>query len=310
MGFRRVLIGSVVLLTCLTTGATAGAAVLNLPTLHWPTIGLHRAIESDPPLPEATPPDSAPEPAPTPDPDPIPAPAPSPITAPTPAPIPAPAPTPAPIPAPPPAPVPAPTPTPAPTTNLPQPLYSLPTKNREVVITFDDGPGPYTTAILKILATEKVPAAFFWIAGNKQVSLAADVLSLGHQLGSHTMTHLKLTGADAKVQLDELTRSQQVLAAAAKEKITYFRPPYGAYNADTQAVASGLGLTLVLWNVDSRDWALAAHPEQIIPGVMQQVKPGSIILLHERAQTVQTLPDLIEALREAGYTFRLLPAGG
>jgi peptidoglycan/xylan/chitin deacetylase (PgdA/CDA1 family) len=191
----------------------------------------------------------------------------------------------------------------------PKPLYQVPTKTREVVLTFDDGPSSYTAPLLQILAEEKVHAAFFWIGGSKGLTRATDVLAQGNQLGSHTMTHVKLTTVTSQILLDELTRSQELLRGASKAEILYFRPPYGSYNAETLKAARDLGMTVVLWNVDSRDWALADHPEQIIPGVMQQVKPGSIILLHERAQTVKILPDLIKILRDAGYTFRLLPAG-
>ncbi|MDB4897766.1 MAG: polysaccharide deacetylase [Firmicutes bacterium] len=72
--------------------------------------------------------------------------------------------------------------------------------------------------------------------------------------------------------------------------------------------AKALGLTVVMWDVDSRDWDLAAHPEQIVPNVMSHVRSGSIILLHERSQTVKVLPQLIKALRAAGYSFQALPA--
>lgn len=187
-----------------------------------------------------------------------------------------------------------------------KPVYRLQGAAMEVAITFDDGPSAYTQSIAAILKQEQVPAAFFWIAGSKRLDLSKELIAQGFQIGSHTISHVKLTGLDFAAQQSELARSQKALHDASQADIHLFRPPYGAYNADTLKASEDLGLSVILWNVDSRDWDLAAHPEQIVPGVMKQVKPGSIILLHERAQTLQVLPDLIRSLRDAGYTFKPL----
>ncbi|MFB5084054.1 hypothetical protein H9Q17_07845, partial [Symbiobacterium thermophilum] len=89
--------------------------------------------------------------------------------------------------------------------------------------------------------------------------------------------------------------------------VRFFRPPYGEHDRQIREIAAARGMSTVLWTVDSRDWALADDPEQIVANVLQQVKPGALILIHERAQTLAVLPDLIRALREAGYTFIPLP---
>jgi peptidoglycan/xylan/chitin deacetylase (PgdA/CDA1 family) len=189
-----------------------------------------------------------------------------------------------------------------------KPLYRLPTDQRQIVLTIDDGPSAFTPAILKILAENQVPAVFFWIGGNKGLDMAAEVIKQGHQVGSHTWSHPVLTKLDAAGQHDQLVRAQEALRKGAGAEIPFVRPPYGSQNADTLKIAAELKQTVVLWNVDSRDWALADHPEQIVPNVLSQVKPGSIILMHERAQTVQVLPDLIKRLKAEGYTFQSLPA--
>lgn len=193
-------------------------------------------------------------------------------------------------------------------TPLTAPLYRLNPDRPEVVLTFDDGPGAYTAQILDILAAEGVPAAFFWLSGNiGGLHHAKDVIAAGHQLGSHSVGHPQLTRLSATAVAWEIEHSQAILADAAGQPIVLFRPPYGAYNRDIVAMTAAAGMATVMWDVDPRDWDRASHPHEIVPAVMAGVRPGSIILLHERRQTVAILPDLIAALREAGYSFRLLP---
>jgi peptidoglycan-N-acetylglucosamine deacetylase len=186
------------------------------------------------------------------------------------------------------------------------PLRRLATQERAVVLTFDDGPGRYTDQIAAVLHDAGVPAVFFWIGANVTEPALGSILARGHQVGSHTMTHARLTQVPEERLLAELSESKRVLAAGGRE-VRYFRPPYGAYNERTLSAASELSLKVVLWDVDSRDWELNQRPEQIVQNVLERVRPGSIILLHERAQTLDALPRLIAALREAGYAFRPLP---
>lgn len=192
-------------------------------------------------------------------------------------------------------------------THAGKPIFRLPDNRREVVLTFDDGPGAQTHAILAILAAEKVPAAFFWIAGSADPQVARDVVSQGHQLGTHTMNHANLTTLTRSGREAELTDSVAVLKSASGRDVTYCRPPYGAWNDATLQAAQEHGLSVVLWNVDARDWEPNRSPDQILETVLQEVRDGSIILLHERPQTVQVLPRLIRTLRSRGYSFVRLP---
>lgn len=184
-----------------------------------------------------------------------------------------------------------------------QPIHRLPPGRRDIVLTFDDGPSQFTQAILEILATEKVPAAFFWIAGANGIEMAESVVAQGHQLGTHTVDHLRLTAVGRQEQHRNLADSVALLELAGRQPVSLMRPPYGAWNEDTLLAAQELGLTTVLWSVDSRDWELPGQPHQIVANVLAQVQEGAIILLHERAQTVEALPQIIRALRAQGYTF-------
>ena len=189
----------------------------------------------------------------------------------------------------------------------PEPVYRLQTGAREVVLTIDDGPSHLTEQFLEVLAAEDVPAVFFWITGSRRLPLAAEVVGRGHQLATHTITHARLTRLDPEEAAAQISGSKAALEEAAGTPLRFFRPPYGDHDRLIRETAAAHGLATVLWTVDSRDWALADDPDQIIANVMAEVKPGAIILIHERPQTLDVLPGLIRALREAGYTFVPLP---
>lgn len=189
-------------------------------------------------------------------------------------------------------------------------FYRIPAQERNVVLTIDDGPGPYTEAILEVLRRERVPAVFFWLGGNRYgIHHAATAVADGHMVANHSMTHPRLPELGADGQQREIGEAQRILSEVSGRPVQYFRPPYGAYNAETIRIAREAGMQVALWSVDSRDWALESDPPQIIRNVMAGVHPGAIILLHERKQTLAVLPELIQSLRREGYRFVLLPGG-
>lgn len=312
MGIRRVWIGALIGVTGVAVMALAvapgrvGAAVhwvyKDLPAVsrhEWLTQKLASAGRMAGPVVEPAP---APVPAPVPRPQLHPQPFPEPGTKHEPQTAPEPEPTPPPAPAPIPGPAPAPTPAPGTAGIGAQPLRRVAVGEKPVVLTFDDGPSLYTQQLANILKAEQIPAAFFWIGANTEPGQPAELTGQGFQLGSHTMTHARMTTLTPDGQRSELSGSVKALG-----EVSYFRPPFGAYSPEVIQSAKALGLTTVMWDVDSRDWELGQHPEQIVPNVMSHVRSGSIILLHERPQTVKVLPELIKALRAAGYSFTALP---
>ncbi|WCK56521.1 polysaccharide deacetylase family protein [Aneurinibacillus sp. Ricciae_BoGa-3] len=184
--------------------------------------------------------------------------------------------------------------------------------NKTVYLTFDDGPGPYTKAIAAILQKNHAHGSFFWIG--KQVT--DELGQFGHQMieqgdiiGSHTMQHTALGKENAAAQKKDLTQTAEYIGKKINNKVVYFRPPYGSVNQDTKKLSKQLGQFLVFWEVDSLDWSLAHKPEKILSNIEKdKVKPGDIILMHERKQTAEMLPKVIDYLRNKGYNFAALPA--
>ena len=166
-----------------------------------------------------------------------------------------------------------------------------------------------TERLLDIFSEFEVRATFF-VNGNslaERPDVGRRFVAAGHELGNHTWSHPRMLLQSPSAIRREVEPTDSMIRAVGHTGPIFFRPPYGEHDRQIREIAAARGMSTVLWTVDSRDWALADDPEQIVANVLQQVKPGALILIHERAQTLAVLPDLIRALRETGYTFIPLP---
>jgi peptidoglycan/xylan/chitin deacetylase (PgdA/CDA1 family) len=177
-----------------------------------------------------------------------------------------------------------------------------------VSLTFDDGPGPSTAAVLDVLARHKVQATFFVLGEQaaRQRDLVRRAVREGHHVASHSWNHPTLTQLSNGEIRSQLARTQeQLLAAGAAPRCV--RPPYGSTNARVEAVVSEFrSSATVLWNVDPSDWERPGA-NAIVSRVMGALRPGAVVLLHDggnRPQTVAALDALIPRIKAAGYSIR------
>lgn len=192
--------------------------------------------------------------------------------------------------------------------------YTCPSKI--VVLTFDDGPrSPYTEGILDALKEEKAHAVFFVLGSQAEAhpDLLKRMVDEGHEIGNHTYSHLLSAGSDHKEMEAEITRTSDVVKAATGRPTKWFRPVGGALDYGALRAARDTGHTLVLWNVDPRDWdnsraASISGAARIVSEVIgRPISNGSVILLHDgggpRGATVQAVREIIPALKRQGYKF-------
>ncbi|WP_405809342.1 polysaccharide deacetylase family protein [Streptomyces sp. NBC_01520] len=183
----------------------------------------------------------------------------------------------------------------------------------EVALTFDDGPNPpYTGQIMDVLEQYGIPATFFCIGLNAggQAEEISRMRDQGHGLGNHTWSHPFLPELSRKQLEEQITRTGDTIAQAGGGAApTLFRPPYGSRTPDVTRWLGDLDSTIVLWDVDPSDWSMPGAGV-IARTVLEQTRPGSIILLHDgggdRSQTVAALPMIIEGLLARGYSFALV----
>ena len=173
-----------------------------------------------------------------------------------------------------------------------------------VALTFDDGPGPYTDRLLKVLADNDAKATFFLI-GNK---VAADpagarrIADAGMEIGSHTWEHPNMTAIPAADIPAQFSRANDAILAATGQRPVLVRTAGGLTNDQVLAEAGKQGLADINWDVIPFDWANDANLDASRQILMSQIKPGSVVLLHDTySSTVDLTYQFIPVLKANGY---------
>jgi peptidoglycan-N-acetylglucosamine deacetylase len=185
-------------------------------------------------------------------------------------------------------------------------------QHREIALTFDDGPGPFTPQVLAILERAAVPATFFEVGVLEKYFHAstAQIVADGDAIGDHTQSHAPMSKLSPRDQQAQLL--QQIAATGAYDAPfpRLFRPPYGLWNSNTLSLLRRYKMLMVLWTVDTSDYRRPGV-SAIVRAAVSGARPGAIILLHDaggdRAQTIAALPRIISTLRARGYRFVTVP---
>lgn len=179
----------------------------------------------------------------------------------------------------------------------------------EIALSFDDGPHPrLTPVILDILEEYGVKATFFMVGENVGYYPAAAraVVEAGHEIGNHTFSHRKFNRMSEHEMLDEIHACEQAISSVSDSPVHFIRPPEGQMNQAMQRVIGSLDYRIILWDVDTRDWA-HTPPAEISRHILDTVQAGDIILMHDfighDSPTPQALRTVIPALLERGYRF-------
>jgi len=188
---------------------------------------------------------------------------------------------------------------------------------KTIYLTFDDGPNPtWTLEILALLEKSGAHASFFVIGGNAKrwPGLVEQEARDGDTVGDHTWSHPTLTGLSASAVYVELGRDRNLITLLTGETPTLWRPPYEAFNSSVVGIASGLGMTMQLWSMDTGDWQFPGT-EVIVLRVMVALHNRMVVLFHDgggdtRSETVAAVAILISELEAAGYRLAALPPQG
>lgn len=186
---------------------------------------------------------------------------------------------------------------------------TTPTGPKIAYLTFDDGPNSiYHPLILDILKRYNVKATFFLVGQNTQRDgdIAARTVAEGHIIGNHSLTHAFLPKLSPSAIYNELSATDTILTPMYHQNIQLFRPPYGGVNVAVKQNADTLGLKLLLWDVDPRDWSEPATDELVRRVVNATTDRADILLHSNHLATVRALPKIIETLTSQGYTFETL----
>lgn len=151
-------------------------------------------------------------------------------------------------------------------------------------LTFDDGPNPGATpAILDALDAAGAKATFFVIAQQVEQhrGVIREILARGHEIGEHGYAHLHAWKTLPWRYLADLRRGGRVIEGfRSNASPRLFRPPYGEINLFTLLYVWFTARTLVLWNVNPRDFE-AQVGETVAATLRRDVNAGSVVLLHD-----------------------------
>jgi len=194
-------------------------------------------------------------------------------------------------------------------------LVRGPQEGKRISLTFDDGPSEqFTGQILDILREHHVPATFFVCGRNVEdhPDLLRRISSEGHEIGNHTYSHPYLYFRSRQRIAAEIDRAQVAIEKVIGFRPRFFRPPYGARWFGLVPTLLERGMHLILWSAAGYDWK--EDVQGIAKAILRELKPGTIILLHDgretgsaveidRSRTVLALPGIIAGARQQGYTF-------
>lgn len=197
-------------------------------------------------------------------------------------------------------------------------LLSGPTDDKVIALTFDDGPTPrFTRDVLDILSKFEVPGTFFALGDQmvKHPELIERMLDEGHNVGSHTFSHINISSLDPRMLNLELNSTQAIFESITGRNLALFRAPFSsdAWPVTVEEIQSLItisdnGYLSVGANVDTRDWD-DTPTDEIVRRAVSSVRSGvgQIIMLHDgggdRTATVQALPQIITQLKQDGYRF-------
>lgn len=178
---------------------------------------------------------------------------------------------------------------------------------KTIALTFDDGPhGTLTPQLLDVLKSKNISVTFF-VMGIK-AALHPEIIKRahdeGHEIANHAWDHPVLSKIPRETVSDQLKRTTAAIEKAIKESPKTMRPPYGNTNKGlNEYIFKNEKLQVIMWSLDTLDWKRPPVNE-IISKTIQRVKPGAVILCHDiHPGTIAAMPELIDQLKKAGYSF-------
>ncbi|MCF4101635.1 polysaccharide deacetylase family protein [Gillisia sp. M10.2A] len=176
---------------------------------------------------------------------------------------------------------------------------------RQVAITFDDGPVENTLKILEVLKKYDVKASFFCIGKNIEANphIFNKILEEGHFIGNHTFSHTKKMGFLSRNKIiQEIQECDKTAFNVGGIKPNTFRPPFGIINPKIKAALEVTGHKVIGWNLRSYD-TIVRSEKLILNRITSRIKPGDVVLLHDRKEhTVVILEQLLIFLQTNDFT--------
>lgn len=210
--------------------------------------------------------------------------------------------------------------------------WRIPTKDKVLYLTFDDGPVPGPTEfVLETLEKAGAHGTFFCIGDNivKHHSIFEKVVTAGHKMGNHTFNHLSGWKTGTPEYLENIRRCQEQLRtpmassgipptvrniaeterSPAPGHRPLFRPPYGRITRSQIRALNAYNI--MMWDVLTHDYARSLSTDKCLKGALTAARPGSLVVFHDSFKAARNLtyvlPRFIDHFAGLGFSFKSLP---
>ena len=185
------------------------------------------------------------------------------------------------------------------------------TTDKVVALTFDDGPTKHKTKeILKVLDEAEIKATFYLVGKSieQNIQETKNIIDKGHEIGNHSYSHQRMVLKSYSFVAEELEKTNELIIQAGYREEIRFRPPYGKKLFSLPYYLNNKNITTVTWDVEPETYLdKNASASDISEYVVQNTKPGSIILLHvmfkSRVNSLAAIPLIVQQLKDKGYRF-------
>ena len=150
---------------------------------------------------------------------------------------------------------------------------------KQIAITFDDGPSPYTAQLLDYLKEHDIKVTFF-LVGNRLSSYPETLkrqVAEGHEIGYHSYAHVEQTTLSSAQIISDFEKSEEILKGITGAEFTLWRTPGGGYS---DRVLQCVDVPHIMWSVDSYDWKVR-NTYKVYRNIMNQAHDGGIVLIHD-----------------------------
>jgi peptidoglycan/xylan/chitin deacetylase (PgdA/CDA1 family) len=190
--------------------------------------------------------------------------------------------------------------------SFPKILWNVPSDEKSIYLTFDDGPHPHITPwVLDQLKKANAKATFFCVGKNVELypEIFEQIIAEGHTVGNHTLNHLSAFKSNIPDYLHDIEACNEVFRAI------YFRPPYGLLRPRSIKKIQAQ-YKIVMWDVLSYDFDATISNKQCLANVLNHIKNGSIVVFHDSEKAKNhleyTLPKVLEKLQQEKFEMKAL----
>lgn len=192
-------------------------------------------------------------------------------------------------------------------------VWDIPSVEKKVYLTFDDGPTPEITAwVLNQLKAFNTKATFFCIGENiqKYPQVFQSILKEGHIIGNHTFNHFNGWQTNTQDYIENTILCESIIQKSQVNSSMLFRPPYGKIKSLQAKILLDKGYKIIMWDVLSADFDNQISPENCLKNVIKNTKPGSIIVFHDSTKSFKnlayTLPKFLTFLQQNNYVCEVI----